>query len=74
LTDRPRCRDAHRPKSPLAGGVAVVTYRGWFRPLGRGHRWRPVATGTGYRECWRALLDVKLSSGELIVLAEGKRP
>jgi hypothetical protein len=51
-----------------------VTYRGWYRPLGRGHRWRQVAIGPSYRECWRALLDVKLSSGELIVLAEGKRP
>jgi hypothetical protein len=66
--------DDHAKTSGKQACTSGPGYRGWFRPLGRGHRWRQVATGPGYRECWRALLDAKLGSGELIVLAEGKKP
>lgn len=50
---------------------------GWYKPNGRGKRWKPVASGPTWGECWQALLDWMhrhSTGGQSTVLPEGQTP
>ena len=53
-----------------------MSWTGWHRLDGKGHRWREVVTAATYDTAWDAFLELvpAIGSGEAMVLKAGEHP